>query len=192
MSDYTDNKAQWVTIKTETTAGANTADRVGTAGENAALLIGAATGWGNYQDTQYTVGAPFSVIADTDTALPNNKGSIIETQLPVDVTTFYDGTVITGEDGDGMSILVEAKAKPTNVSATYIESWIEIGASIELFKRITGFPKGNGVERPISFTTAAFNGATWASGGAKLYIRSNGPLDIYDIRYLIARTHKAI
>jgi hypothetical protein len=51
------------------------------------------TGWGVYNDTTYTTGSPFTVTAGAPKqALPNNAGSKIETQLPTDVATFYDGT----------------------------------------------------------------------------------------------------
>ncbi len=88
MSDYTNNKAAWEDIKNETQAGANTASRVGGAAVETVELIGEASGWGNYQDTQYTDVAPFTLASNIDTVLPNNKGSVIETQLPVDVATF--------------------------------------------------------------------------------------------------------
>lgn len=191
MSDYTNNKAEWVTVKSETEIGANTADRVGTAGENTSNLVASATGYGNYRDTLYTSVAPLTVVADTTTDLPNNKLGGDESQLPLGVTTFYDGTVIKGLEGDGMNILIEFKIKPTSVAATTIEVWFDIGLN-PLFKRLTGFPKGNGVERPISFTTLAFNGATWAANGATIKFNVNGSAEIYDIRYLIARVHKAI
>ena len=193
MSDYTDNKSEWDAIKTQTTENANTATIVGGAGENTADLIASASGWANYSDTAYTSVAPFTILADTDTVLPNNKGSVIDSQLPIDIATYYDAGVIKGFDGDSMEILIEFKVKPTSAAATYVEVWLNIGGVFtELFKRITGFPKGTGVERPISFTTLAFNGATWEANGATVYVRSNGPLELYDIRYIVSRTHKAI
>lgn len=103
------------------------------------------TGWGQYQDTQYTSVSPFALAADTDTNLPNNAGSVIETQKPTDVTTFYDGTVITGRNGDGVTLTIEFQAEPTNVATTYLEVWVDIGGSVgELYRRIITFPKGQG------------------------------------------------
>lgn len=150
------------------------------------------TGWGNYQDTQYTSGSPFSVSADTDTVLPNNKGSLIETQLPPDVPTFYDGTVIKGFAGDGISITVDMKVTPTSAGSTYIEVWFDIGGAVgQLYRRIVSFPKGQGVVRPLNFTVNGYTLDTWEANGATTYVRSNGTCDIYDIRYLVAREHKA-
>ena len=100
---------------------------------------------GQYQDTQYTSVSPFALAADTDTNLPNNAGSVIETQKPTDVTTFYDGTVITGRNGDGVTLTIEFQAEPTNVATTYLEVWVDIGGSVgELYRRIITFPKGQG------------------------------------------------
>lgn len=164
----------------------------GSGGGVAEAQIARLTGWGNYQDTQYTAVAPFSVAADIDTVLPNNKGSVIETQLPSDVPTFYDGTVIKGFNGDGISITVDMKVIPTSVGATYIEVWFDIGGAVgELYRRIVTFPKGQGVARPLNFTVNGYTLGTWEANGATTHVLSNGTCDIYDIRYLIAREHKA-
>lgn len=150
------------------------------------------TGWGNYADTVYTSGSPLAVLADTDTLLPNNKGSAIETQLPSDITTYYDGTVITGKAGDGISITVDMKIIPTNVATTYLECWIDIGGSVgELYRRIVSFPKGNGIIRPFNFTVNGYALDTWEANGGTVHIRANGTCDVYDIRYVVAREHKA-
>jgi hypothetical protein len=150
------------------------------------------TGWGDYVDTQYTSAAPFSVSADTDTLLPNNKGTVIETQKPNDVTTFYDGSAITGRNGDAILITIDCNLKPTNVNTTVAEFWIDIGGALgQLYRRITTFPKGVGIERALNFTVAAYTLGTWQANGGVVYIRANGSLDVYDIRYVITRTHKA-
>jgi len=150
------------------------------------------TGWGSYDDGQYTSASPFSLSANTDTALPNNAATKIETQKPTDVTTFYDGSVITGRNGDAIEFTMDFKIKPTSGAATYVESWIDIGGAIgELYRRINSFPKGSGVERQIAITTLAYTLDTWEANGGTLYVRSNGPCEIYDIRIVIARIHKA-
>ena len=150
------------------------------------------TGWGDYVDTLYTSGSPFLVSADTDTLLPNNAGTTIETQKPADVTTFYDGTKITGRNGDAILATIDAILVPTGAGTTFVELWFDIGGGIgQLYKRIISFPKGVGVARPLNYTTAAYTLNTWEANGAAVYLRSNGPLSVYDIRYVISRTHKA-
>ena len=150
------------------------------------------TGWAQYDDTQYTSGSPFSILADTDTVLPNNKGGVIESQMPTDITTMYDGTVITGRNGDGILITVDCFVVPTNVGTTSIDLWFDIGGSVgELYRRVITFPKGTGEVRPINFTVSGYTLGTWETNGAKVYVNANGPADIYGIRYVITRTHKA-
>jgi len=157
-------------------------------------LVGRAngTGWGNYTDGTYTSASPFALAANTDTNLPNDKTTVIETQKPQDVTTFYDGTYITGRNGDGLSITIDFKAKPSSGSTTYLECWIDIGGSVgELYRRIITFPKGNGVERPVNFTVDGYTLDTWQSNGGVVKVRADGTCDIYDIRYVLTRTHQA-
>lgn len=163
------------------------------------------TGWGNYVDTQYTIGSPFSLLASTDTIVPNNSSTgTLETQKPADVTSFvevvpsgvsglgYDHSKITGRNGDGIIITVDCKVTPTSAAATYIEFWFDIGAPVgELYRRILSFPKGSGNERPINFSVAGYTLNTWEANGATVYMRANGPCNVYDIRYLVTRTHKA-
>lgn len=150
-------------------------------------------GWGTYVDTQYTVGSQFSVTADTDTALPNNKGTVIETQKPSDVTTFYDGTVITGRNGDSLDCQIYFKATPSAVSQ-WLDVWIDIGGSVgELYRQTFTFPKGSGTERGIMYSLAsAYTLDTWQTNGGTIYVRSNAACTIYGITYNFDRTHKAI
>lgn len=151
------------------------------------------TGWGAYNDTQYTAESPFSLSADTDTPLPNNAGSVLEGQKPSDIDTFYDGTVITGRSGDGLLITLDFVATPTSVAATSIEVWIDIGGAFgELYRGIVGFPKGTGVDRPINATVGVYTLDTWEANGGTMYVRSDGPVDIHSVRYVLARTHKAV
>ena len=155
------------------------------------------TGWGDYVDTVYTEGSPLA-LSTTTLDLPNNKGTIIETQKPSDFTTFYDGTVITGRNGDGIAVTIDFTAKPTNVAATFVEVWLDITGGTgtptnlaNLYKRIVTFPKGTGVGRPISFTFAGYTLGTWQANGAVVKVVSDGNCDIYNVRYVITRTHKA-
>jgi hypothetical protein len=151
------------------------------------------TGWGTYVDTDYPdSGTPFSVSANTDTALPNNKGTVIETQKPEDVTTFYDGTVITGRSGDNLDVMIYFKAVPSAVDQ-WLDMWIYIGGTIgELYRQTFTFPKGSGVERGVLYALpSAYTLDTWEANGGTVYIRSNHSIDIYGINYNLDRSHKS-
>jgi hypothetical protein len=156
------------------------------------------TGWGNYSDTQYTSASPISISGGVDITLPNNKLNSIETQKPTDITTFYDGVTIPGRNGDGILISIEFTIKPTNVATTLCEAWIDItggtGSPVNLanlYRRPFNFPKGVGIERKISFSHAGYTLDTWEANGGVVKIRTDGAADVYDVSYIITRTHKA-
>lgn len=107
-----------------------------------------------------------------------------------------DGTlgsgVILGKNGDSYLITVELVIKPTSGSTTFIEFWFDIGGGINnLYRRIISFPKGNGIARPATLTTAVYSLNTWQANGALLYCRANGTADLYDIRFVIFRLHQS-
>ena len=151
------------------------------------------TGWADYVDTTYTSGSPLAIVADTDTVLPNNAGTIIQSEKPTDISAFYSGGVITGREGDGIAITVDFDVTPTEVGTTFLETWVDIGGSVgELYRRIATFPKGNGVERHITFSTVGYTLDTWEANGGTVYVRTNGTANIYNIRFLLHRTHRAV
>ena len=99
---------------------------------NALDLYSAYTGWADYTDTAYTTGAPFTATDNgTAVALPNDKGSVNESQKPIDVVTFYDGTVITGRNGDGINITIDFKCRPNGTGADpRLDVYLDIGGAI--------------------------------------------------------------
>ena len=153
------------------------------------------TGWGSYEDTTYTSGSPFTVIdGATAVDLPNNKGTAIESQIPTDITTFYDGTVITGRYGDGINLTIDFKCKPTTSAANpRLTVAIDIGGGIpELYTRDFVLAKGSGVEHNYLSSFNAYTFDTWEANGGTLKISAdNDDIEVYDIRYVITRTHKA-
>ena len=153
------------------------------------------TGWAVYNDTTYTTGSPFLVTAGAPAqALPNNAGSKIETQLPSDVTSFYDGTVITGRNGDGVMIMMEFQCRPTtNNSDVRLKTSIDIGGTVgEIYPFEFGLGKGLNVEHFFLKSTLAYTLDTWETNGGTVLIEAfNSNIEVYNIRYLISRTHKA-
>lgn len=105
--------------------------------------------------------------------------------------TIGDG-VILGADGDAYIITIDFKMKPTSANTTIGEVWFDIGGAVgELYRRLVSFPKGNGIERPVVLSTAVYTLNTWEANGAKVYVSANGPAEIYDIRFIVFRAHKA-
>ena len=152
------------------------------------------SGWASYTDSQYVdAGTAVTIPADSDTALPNNAGVIVDSQKPADITTFYDGSVITGRTGDNLDIMVYFKAVPTVVNQ-WLEVWIDIGGAVgELYRQTFVFPKGASIERGVVYgLPSAYTLGTWEANGATVYVRSNAAVDIYKINYNFDRSHKAI
>jgi hypothetical protein len=145
-------------------------------------------GWADYADSQYTAASPFSISADTDTAVPNDALNGPKTYEPT--PPLYDASTqkILGRNGETLLITLDCKVVPQSGAATWIDFWFDIGGSVgELYRRISSFPKGSGVARNITLTTFVYTLDTWEANGADVLCRSNGPCNIYDIRYVIAR-----
>lgn len=151
-----------------------------------------ATGWASYVDTVHISPATaFTIPAATDTLVPNNAGTVIDSQKPSDILTFYDGTIITGRDGDSLDIMLYFKAIPSQVNQS-LDMWIEIGAGIELYRQTFSFPRGAGVERGILYALpSAYTAETFEASGGTVYANSNATLDIHSINYNFDRSHKA-
>lgn len=151
------------------------------------------TGWVDVVDTQYTSESPFSLVANTDTVLPNNGQAGVYSQKPNDVDSFYADGKITGRNGDGLLVTIDCVIVPTSANTTSAEVWIDIGGAVgDLYRRIVTFPKGQGVARPLNFTFGGYTLDTWESNGGTVYIRANGgTADIYSIRYVLTRSHRA-
>lgn len=151
------------------------------------------TGWATYIDTQYpNSGAAFTLSADTDTTLPNNAGNKNESQKPSDITAFYDGSVITGRNGDNLDIMIYFKAVPSQLNQ-YIDVWIDIGGAVgELYRQTFSFPRGAGVERGILYALpSAYTLDTWQANGGTVKVRSDASCSIYAINFNFDRSHKA-
>lgn len=154
------------------------------------------TGWANYVDSTYTSGSPLSLAANTDTQITNDAAGAAtnETQMPTDLTAMYNpaNNTILGVEGDAYTITIDLKFKPTSVSTTRADFWFDIGGSVgELYRRTVSFPKGNGVEVSVTFTTTVYTLDTWEANGAELWCNSVDTADIYGIRFIIFREHKA-
>ena len=153
------------------------------------------TGWADYTDTTYTTGSPFSVIDGAAAVnLPNNAGTTVDSQKPVDVTSFYDGTVITGRNGDAIGIVIEFKVRPTGAGADpRVKVSIDIGGAVgEIFPRDFTLSKGNGVEHFYLSSFFAYTLNTFESNGGIVKVScENENVEIYDIRYVVTREHKA-
>lgn len=150
------------------------------------------TGWAAYNDTQYTEASPLTILANTLTNLPNNKGFVLESQKPTDIATFYDGTAILGRNGDGLAGDLTVKIKPS-INRTTVKLLIDIGGTVgEIYPTETILDKGASVEHIVHLRfPSGYTLDTWEANGGTVKIISDEAVDIYGINYLLTRTHKA-
>lgn len=159
------------------------------------INITSTSGWADYVDTVYTTASPFTVtVAGGVTDLPNNAGTVRDTEKPSDITSFYNGTTITGLDGDAYSIDIEFKVRPTGAaSSPRINISIDIGGSVgTIYPRDFNLTKGNGVEHFYLSSFAYYTLDTFETNGGTVKIQAfNEDVEVYDIRYIFVREHKA-
>lgn len=163
---------------------------------NHALAYGQlGTGWASYADTRYTSADPFIVNSGVTSTLLNNSGTVINNQLPIGVTSFYDSTtskITPQNDGDYYVVTVRFKAQTTAPTAGYFDFGIDIGGAMGVqFKETKIFAKGAGIEHNFSITVPLYSASTFIANGGLVKITSgNGDMTIYDVAYHIDRTHK--
>ena len=152
------------------------------------------TGWAFYKDGQYTVGAPFQAAVSTTLTLPNNAATIIDSQLPAGVTSFYDGAKITPENsGDYYTFTVRFKAKSTSNAGSF-DFGIDIGGTFgQIFKETLVFAKGANTEQAFTVVAPGYTLGTFIANGGVIKVRSGaGTVSFYDIELQVNRTHKAV
>ncbi|WCO03406.1 hypothetical protein [Psychroserpens ponticola] len=151
------------------------------------------TGWADYVDGTYTSGSPFTLVANTKVTLPNDASTTRDSQKPIDITEFYDSanSKITGRDGDGLNVMIEFKVKPTANKTTKITVAIDIGGAVgEIYTRDFITSKGVGIEHFYLSSFNTYTLDTWETNGGTVKIESDYSAEIYDIRYVLTRTHK--
>lgn len=152
------------------------------------------TGWADYIDGTYTSASPLTLTAYSKITLPNDANTVRDSQKPIDIAEFYNSTSskIIGRDGDGLNIVIEFKVRPTANTNTKITVAIDIGSPVgEIYTRDFITSKGIGVEHYYLSSINAYTLNTWETNGGTVKIESDNPAEVYDIRFVFTRTHKA-
>ena len=152
-----------------------------------------ATGWARYGDTTYTSGSPFTVTAGTLVDLPNDAGSVINSQIPSGITAFYDGTVITPENSGDFYDLSIRLTTESSVNEGTIRLTVDIGGDQgEIVSDARRLGRGTGAANQLTFAFGVFTLDTFIANGGTVRVEAiDGDQSIYDIVYVISRTHKA-
>lgn len=155
------------------------------------------TGWADYLSTQFTDVSPWQPTPNEWVDFPHNSGATIKTQLPLDVSDLFANSKILGRNGDGMFVTVEFLARPTTASQTFLRTAIFIGNNLgpledgRIYSRPMSFPKGINEIEAQTFTTGIFTLDTFEANGGSIQFNTTNPIDIWKVRVVPHRTHKA-
>ena len=156
------------------------------------------TGWELYEDTQYTEISPFEIDEGVAVALPNNGLSSDVSQAPT-VNALYDGTRMTPNDlGDSYVLRISIAVATTSNNGTFSLS-LDISAlgdgSITIASTAIRTARGTGINNAQLYSIAIpiFTlGTFMANGGLFRFESITGDSSLYDISFLIQKTHKGV
>lgn len=153
------------------------------------------TGWARYLDNTYTLASPLTIASGVRATLTNNALNKLETQLPSDATTFFNETtqkIIATNNGDAYNLSIRFKAK-MSVLQGYFDIDLDIGGTQGIISQESIlFTRGANTEQKFDIDLTVFAGSTFVANGGTLSITpQNGNIEIYDISFVIVRTHKA-
>jgi hypothetical protein len=169
---------------------ADAGDPHAAAGYTKTTFVEDRTGWGYYQNDTETSGAPLVLVAATPADLPNPADTTNENELPSDRTDFYETTGDTVTFGS-VDELVEIEVQLTveAVAATdWLDIWLEESGGTEHGRTTFALPKGTTPQTLVHRFAVAASALLVANGGT-VRVESNDAVSVYDIRYLISRSH---
>lgn len=153
------------------------------------------TGFARYLDTTYTLASPLTVNSGVTATFTNNANNILSTQLPSDMTMMFNPAtqkVIAKNDGDVYLLSLRFKAK-INIINGYFDIKLDIGGTQGVISQESVvFTRDANTEQTFDIDLTLFSGSTFVANGGVLQINPrNGNMQIYDISFVIVRTHKA-
>lgn len=184
-----------------------TADAVGSGAATAgSLLIADGSGgldftryqgWGQWQDTDTTVGTPSqNLTAAARTQWTNDGGTMSTTKNPSDLTLpLWNTTTNLHQpisENDIYHIRVNFFAENYAGPTPYMDVELDIGGAIGVIYADSRALRKGGAAQALSFTFPVFSGATYLANGGKVYLtyQGTGTCDIYKSSILIVRESK--
>jgi len=165
-----------------------------TTGTSVVRLTDLGTGWATYADNVYTTGSPLTVNSGVTVTLPNNAATIINSQIPFGVTSFYNsGTTKITPQLSGDSYLINVRFKARSSSANGLgKVGIDIGSGTVTSEQTQSLRSGIATEQIVNILFDVYSLGTFvANGGLIKFTSVTGNTEIYDILYKVTRTHKA-
>lgn len=152
-------------------------------------------GWVSYTDTFYTGGTSLTISATAPgTIVPNNKGSAIESQQPLDlVNPMWNSTTnkfIPIRENDFYVLRLGFTISALSGTVDYVTLNCDIGGSVGNVFSETFVPRTVGEK--FVFTIPIYTAATFLANGGQFYLlkQGTGTLQIQNIQFLASRTHR--
>lgn len=153
------------------------------------------TGWAQYSDSLYNSSNKFVLTQGAVATLPNNGVGSIESELPEDATSFYDAVnrkILGVNSGDFFIGRINLKASTDNNNGIFLLSLDIGGTQGVIFEKTIDFPRGTSTTRNLSVIVPYYTFPTFLANGGELKVEGiNGTTSLWDISYLIDRTHKS-
>lgn len=154
-------------------------------------------GWGQYEDTDTTVGTPSQTLtAATRTKWTNDGGALTLEKNPSDLLVpMWDTTNnkhVPIAEFDIYHLRMGFYAENYAGSSPYIDMELDIGGSVGvIFGRGISLRKG-GAAQFISISFPVFTGSTYFANGGEIYLtyQGTGTCDIYKSSILVIRESK--
>jgi hypothetical protein len=152
-------------------------------------LNGNGAGWASYEDGAFLA----TTVANTPLQLTFGKPIALESHIPEGVATYWEttGHTIPGRLNDGISLQFTFSAEPLD-NNLYLDVWLDLGGSIGIvYPQTITFPKGSGVVRKVVYNLSSlYQLSTWVANGAKIYVESNGAVEITKPKLNVHRNYK--
>lgn len=171
-----------------------TANKVQTAIEEAKLSSPAQDnrGWESVVDTTYTENNPLVVNPNTLFQIPINRDSILNSELPIGVTQFWDDTankIVPQNNDDFYIIRLTFTIKPQQNNRV-LDFQLDIGGTQGvIYEDFKSLVKGAGTPSIISEVIPIFTKSTFLANAGAFYIKCNTRLEVYDLSILIIKTY---
>lgn len=152
------------------------------------------SGYGVYNGTNYTSGAPLVITEGSKVKLLNNAASAILGQLP-DGQRLWDSStnkITPINSGDSYVMRVDFTAANTSNTGA-IELTLNIGGTQgDILAIPSSFIRGVNVFRRFTTSSLIFTLDTFIQNGGELYLESiRGTTSLYDLTIVLARVHEA-
>ncbi len=138
-----------------------------------------------YDDGQYTQAAPLTVLAMTDTQVPNDSAVTFEPKLIPNQVKPYDGLGnFAAVENQMFTLSIFFRASPmVPPGFLYLYFRSQAPAPVRIAEQTMGFATGAGGIERVEFTFNIRVSAAFAANGGELFAFSDFAFDLWDVRY---------